>query len=302
MRVAQPVAAWLTLRPQNTVLGLLASLVLPPTPFLGAAVMTFLLLHEDRLQKIALFAAIAVAFMAALNTAFGSSPIGVVRLAALTWIPAVALGVFMRRCRSLTLTVQFSVLVLLVVTLGLFVSMGGGGNTLGQTLVTEVAEVLRTSGYTEQADLLLERQEAAGWQLLGLIVLMLWSSFTLALAAGNAMYGSLREEASGFGAFQHLNMGRVLAGAVALICVGGLAASGLWLQSFAFVAFLVFWVQGLALLHWLHANRSLPKAVVIGVYVLLPFLNMLLVIALATAGYLDAWFGFRRRLAKENAS
>lgn len=296
MRVAQPVAAWLIQRPQNTVLGLLASLVLPPTPFLGAAVMTFLLLHEARLQKLAAFAAIAVAFMAALNTAFGASPMGVLRLAALTWIPAAAFGLFMRRCKSLTLTVQFSVLVLLVLVLGAFVSLGDA-TEVTRALVAQVAEIFREAGYTQQAEILLAREEVAGWQIMSLIVLMLWSSFTLALAVGNAMFGSVHAGGMHFGKFERLDLGRVLAGIAAVAGLVALGIDALWFKAFASIALLMFWIQGLAVLHWLHHNRSMPRAILIGIYVLLPFLNMLLVVALAAVGYLDAWFSFRRKLA-----
>jgi uncharacterized protein YybS (DUF2232 family) len=61
------------------------------------------------------------------------------------------------------------------------------------------------------------------------------------------------------------------------------------------VAFAVFWLQGLAILHWLHAEQRLPVFVVIMTYALLPFLNVLLVISLAVVGYMDAWFDFRAR-------
>jgi uncharacterized protein YybS (DUF2232 family) len=62
----------------------------------------------------------------------------------------------------------------------------------------------------------------------------------------------------------------------------------------AFVAFMMFWLQGLAIIHWLHAERGMPVLLVILAYALLPFLNALLLMALAVVGYIDAWFEFRR--------
>ena len=256
--------------------------------------MTFLMLHEVRLQRLGAYALIAVAFMGALNAAFGSSPLGVVRLAALTWIPAATLALLLRSRRSLTLTVQFSVIALLAATLLFFLAQGEA-NAFGQSLVVQVAEVLRESGYEQQAELLLARQDVAAWQIIGLIVLLLWSSFTLALGAGTAMYKSINEAAPSVGDFRDLDLGRVLAGVTALLCAAALVVDSIWLRSFAFVAFFAFWIQGLAILHWLAVHRSMPRALLIGVYVLLPFLNMLLVVALAVVGYLDAWFGFRKR-------
>lgn len=301
MQVAKPIASWLTVRTQNTIFGLLASLVLPPTPFLGAAVMSFLLLHEVRLQKIALLALIAVGFMAALNTAFGSSPLGVLQLAAVTWLPAAAFGLHLRRSRSLTLTLQVSVMVMIGLVSAVFL-LQADNPEFGRNLVTQVADVLRESGYALQADQLEARHEVVAWQLMSFIALLLWSSFALALATGNALYNSQQEEARPFGTFDRLNFGRVLAIGVAVLCVFGLTVSALWLKSLAFVAFLVFWIQGLAILHWLNVNRGLPKAVVIATYVALPFLNLFLAVVLAVAGYLDAWFDWRKRWTAASAS
>ena len=133
------------------------------------------------------------------------------------------------------------------------------------------------------------------WQITTFVVLLLWSSFALSLAAGNALLASVRS--SEFGTFARLTFGRVLAGIVVVVCIAALVSDSLWLQSFAFVAFAVFWIQGLAILHWLQQHRGLPRAVVIGTYVALPFLNLLLVMFLAVVGYFDAWFGFRQRLS-----
>jgi uncharacterized protein YybS (DUF2232 family) len=69
-------------------------------------------------------------------------------------------------------------------------------------------------------------------------------------------------------------------------------------QNLAFVLFVVFWMQGLAIVHWLHAEGILPLGAVVAVYVLLPLLQVLLITVLGVLGYLDAWFGFRRRMKK----
>lgn len=71
-----------------------------------------------------------------------------------------------------------------------------------------------------------------------------------------------------------------------------------WIQNLAFVMFVIFWVQGLAIVHWMHGEGMLPLAALVAVYALLPFLQVLLMTALAVFGYTDAWFGFRRRMKK----
>ena len=70
------------------------------------------------------------------------------------------------------------------------------------------------------------------------------------------------------------------------------------LQGVAAVLFVAFCVQGVALVHWMHAQEMLPVGVVISMYILLPLLQVLLVTVLAVFGYMDAWFEFRRRMKK----
>jgi len=48
----------------------------------------------------------------------------------------------------------------------------------------------------------------------------------------------------------------------------------------------------------MHLVGRLPLAAVVAVYLLLPFLQILLMTALAVLGYTDAWFDFRRRKIK----
>jgi uncharacterized protein YybS (DUF2232 family) len=73
-----------------------------------------------------------------------------------------------------------------------------------------------------------------------------------------------------------------------------------WLQSLAVVLLAVFWIQGLAVLHWMFVDGELPMFVVITVYVLLPFLHVFLIMALAVIGYTDAWFRYRRRVFRKS--
>ena len=67
---------------------------------------------------------------------------------------------------------------------------------------------------------------------------------------------------------------------------------------YAIRSYYVFWLQGLAIVHWMHAEGLLPLAAVVAVYILLPLLQVLLITVLAVLGFTDAWFGYRRRMKK----
>jgi hypothetical protein len=106
-------------------------------------------------------------------------------------------------------------------------------------------------------------------------------------------------ESDDYGRFSDLNFGRVIALIMALLSLLAFVSGAAWLQSVAFVVFAVFCLQGLAVVHWLHSVGKLPLLVVIMTYVLMPFLHVFLIMALAVLGYMDAWFTFRRRVAKQ---
>jgi uncharacterized protein YybS (DUF2232 family) len=116
---------------------------------------------------------------------------------------------------------------------------------------------------------------------------------------GYTVWRTLPEKGATYGRFCDLNLGRVLALTMAASSVLAVLTGWEWLQNLAFVAFMMFWLQGLAIIHWLHAERGMPVLVVILAYTLLPFLNALLLMALAVVGYIDAWFEFRRSRVRQ---
>ena len=105
-----------------------------------------------------------------------------------------------------------------------------------------------------------------------------------------------------FGRFRDLNFGRVIAFTLALASMLAFVIDAAWLQNVSFVMFVMFMLQGLAIVHWFRAEAMLPGVAVVTMYVLLPFLQVLLVMVLALIGYTDAWFDFRRRLKKRKGS
>ena len=127
-----------------------------------------------------------------------------------------------------------------------------------------------------------------------------WTLYALYLLFGYRYAFATPEESGKYGRFCDLNFGRTIALILALLSVLGFATGLTWMQSIAVVLFAVFWLQGLAVVHWLFWDGKLPLFAVILTYVLLPIMNVFLVMALAVVGYTDAWFRYRRRaVAKE---
>jgi hypothetical protein len=296
----QPIAAWLVARPQNGVLGLAGTLLLPLSPILSGLVMTLLVLrHGLRMTALqAILAATVLSIIALLV----SAPVAQILLnAGSTWIPALVLAMLLRQWRSLTLTLQVSAILAIAVTLAFFVVLGDPTN-YWNGVITNLAQIFRDNGLAEQADLLLERQSVIAPQMTMLFVFFSWSLYILVLLLGYALFQSLPGEAGVFGQFRELNFGRVLALILAVTSVLALVTGAAWLQNIAFVVFAMFWIQGLAWLHWLRSQGRLPVFALIASYALLPVLNVVLVVVFAVVGYSDAWFDFRgRSIARKNS-
>jgi hypothetical protein len=274
----QPVALWLVARPQNGVLGLALSLLFPLSPVISGLVMVHLVLAGG--VRLAAIQAVVAGAVLALVALILSASIGQIIASAVTWwVPVFLLAALARQWRSMPLALQVSVIFAMVGTVGFFVVLGDPAGYWNETIATSI-ELARQAGLHEQADMLSQSQSVIVPQMTMLFVFTAWTFYVLVILLGYGLYQALPGKASAYGRFCDLNFGRVLAMIMAIASVGALATGWVWLQNLGFVAFAVFWLQGLAILHWLHAAQRLPFFVVIMVYALLPFLNVLLVISL----------------------
>ena len=295
----QPIAAWLINRPQNAILGLAATYVLflPLAGIFSGAVMVLLVLHHGvrRAMMYALLAAAVLALMALLS---GASAPQMAFAALMSWLPAYVLAALLGNWRSLTLTLQVSVIAASVGLLGFYAVLGDPSVFWSSWLADEAAMLFREMGLHEQAAALVENQAAIAQQMTVLFVFTIWSLHAFGLLLGYALYSASLEQKSDFGRFCDLNFGRVLALIMAVASVAAVLSGADWLRNFAFLVFVVFWIQGLAILHWLHAERRFPAVLLVVVYALIPLLSALPVLSFAVVGYTDAWFGYRTRSAR----
>ncbi|HWM27730.1 MAG TPA: hypothetical protein VNQ14_04680 [Woeseiaceae bacterium] len=289
----RPIAAWLVARPQNAVIGLAGTLLLPFAQIISGTVMALLVFkHGPALAAIQ--GLIATAILAVISLLVSASVSQILANAMIIWVPVVLLVVAMRGWRSLTLTLQLSIIAAMLVTLGFYIALGDPTAFWREVLV-RISGSFREMGLTQHADILQAQQDVIAPQMTVLVVLTTWSLYVSVLLFGYALYRILPGISRDFGRFRDLNLGRVLALTMALASVISLLTGAVWLQNFAFVIFAMFWLQGLSIVHWLYAEGRLPLAIVILVYALIPLLNALMIMALAVTGYIDAWFEFRSR-------
>ncbi len=295
----QPIAAWLIARPLHAVLGLALTLVLPFAQIFSGAAIVMLVLYGGA-RTAALQGLIAIAVLATLSLVTGGSLPEILVNGLFAWLPVFLLAWLLRRSRSLTLTLQVSAIAAMAVTLGFYIVVADP-TAYWMAVLTDVAAAFRDMGLTEQAGMIVAQTELIAPQMTMVTVLTSWSLIVLVLVLGYAIYQALPGKSAEFGRFCDLRFGRTLALVMAVTSVLALLIGVEWLRNFAFVVFAIVWLQGLSMMHWLHVVGPLPFIVLIVIYAMLPFLNALLVMALAILGYTDAWFDYRARIGKNMA-
>jgi uncharacterized protein YybS (DUF2232 family) len=210
------------------------------------------------------------------------------------WLPGMVLALLLQRMRSLTLLLQTTVLVAVVAIAALYLVLGDPA-AYWQDYLEQLISGWRNEGLEKESEIFVQLQPYAA-QLTGIFVSVAWMLHVVAFLTGYAAYNSLPGQERSFGRFSELNFGRVLAIVLALISIVAMISDAIWLQNLAFVLFVIFWLQGLAMLHWLRGKGRLPGTVLVGVYILTVFLAPLLVTAVGVLGYTDAWFDYRPRI------
>ena len=286
----QRLAAWLLARPQNAVMGLAVTLLLPAPQLTSGVIMVLLILAQGMRQAV-IEALVAAAALLTVSLIFGVSLVSLVTLMVGTWLPVMLLAVVLINSRSLTLTMQATVIVA-VAALSAFYVVVSDPVAFWEPYLMTMAEIARQSGLELNQELLNAEVMTVS------ATLAFWMLYVVGLLLGYGLYKRLPIETDDFGRFRNLNFGRVIAFTMALASLLAFVVDGVWLQNVAFVVFAMFWLQGLAIVHWLHAEKNLPLGAVVAVYVLLPLMQVLVFTALAIIGYMDAWFGFRRRIKK----
>jgi hypothetical protein len=289
------VAAWLVARPQNAVLALAATLLLPLMQVFSGAIMVLLVLQQG--VRLAVIEGLLAGGVLALVALFAGAPaVDVVLTVTVTLLPAALLGLLLQASRSLVLTMQVTAILAAVAMLGFQLAVSDPV-AFWQPMLTVLTDWARDNQLYAQAELLESEPRMAADMMSLAAVVTRWTLYAIYLLLGYRAFSLLMDRGELYGRFRDLDFGRVIGLTLVVASVVAWALGLNWLQNVAVVLFAVFWVQGLAIMHWLHGEHLLPTFVVGTTYALMLILHIFLIIALAVFGYTDAWFGFRRRAA-----
>jgi hypothetical protein len=292
----QALAAWLVARPQNAVLALAATLLLPLLQVFSGVIMVLLVLRQGARVAIAegAFAGLILIVVALI---VGASVAQITVSILMTLVPAILLGLLLQASRSLALTLQVSA-ILAAVAMLLFQLVVDDIVAYWQPVMTVLIDWALANDLRLQAELLAAEPRMAAEMMTLAAVLTRWMLYAVFVLFGYHLFRLISGPTGDYGRFCDLSFGRVIAVLMAFASVIAYLSGAGWLQNIAVILFAVFWLQGLAIVHWLQIQGHLPIFVVIATYVLMLVLHVFLLMALAVLGYTDAWFGYRRRAGK----
>ena len=284
---------WLAARPVNGVFGLLALASLPLVGMFSSALLVMLVLSNG-LRTAIIQALITAGLLGVASLLSGNNPAVVAVSMGAIWAPGLVLVTLLMATRSLALTLQISVIAMAVV-IGLIFAVATDPTAFWEATLSAVAAAWREQGQEDMASVVEQLLPYAEHMTLT-IVLTLWIVHSALFTLGYALAGRLPGAASAYGRFAELSLGKVIAILMAVSSLVAMLVNAILLKNLAFLFYAVFWLQGLALLHWLHAEKKIPAVLLIFAYasLVIPPINAIALMVLALVGYADAWFNFRR--------
>lgn len=294
----QSVAAWLLARPQNAVFALAFAMLVPGLALFSGAILLMVVLQQGW-QRGALVAVLAAVVLVVAAAIISSASLQVLAQVVSMWVPVLLLSVVMRSTRSLTLTLQLTVIFVVVGACLFTVLMNDPVSYWQQVVATD--PLLR--GLEPQLQAWKSAIGATDVQFAGVMTTMyaigFWFGLVIVTLLGYWLYMQVPGNSPDFGRFRDLNFGRVIALLLAVASVAGFVSNSVWIQIVAFILFAVFWLQGAAIAHWLRSIGKLPVFGVVAMYALTVVLPQYVFSAVAVVGYTDAWFNFRDRVARQ---
>lgn len=212
--------------------------------------------------------------------------------ALLLWGGGILGGHLLRLHGSVALAAQ---IVLAMALLGVVLAglIGGDPVALWRPVLDQL---LAQTGLAEQGALPPDWLDGLAGVMNGVVASSILASIFLAWLIGSWMAG--RAEGRSYReAFVQLALGRVLAVLAVLVAVLGLVVFRTTAMNLLLVFGMGFACQGLAVVHWLAERRRWPRFWPVALYgplLLTTPLTGMIVMTLATIGFIDNWYGLRR--------
>ena len=276
-------------------------MLLPPVALLSSALVALVALRLGAGQAVLVTAFSALALGAAMFVLVPEAPpMAGVLAGFVQWLPVVALAELLRRTISWPLTLQIGA------------AVAGAAVLLVHLLVPDLESFWAAAGMSLLGPLMegagngAEELEAALRQaapyLTGLAAGIVLLSLTLSLVVARYWQALLYNPGAFGEEFRALQFGRAASAAtLGLLAAGHFGGVPLAME-LAFILGVLFFLQGIALMHGLTHRQGMSSFWLVGMYVLMALALPQMFLLLATLGVVDAWADIRSRLAPENSN
>ncbi len=272
----------------------LLSVVIPPASYLAGGAVGLVTLRQGWLEGLFVTAG-ATLVAGTLGLVALGSPLPVLALLALLWLPVWALAQVLRSAAAQGPTLTVAALAAVGAVLLVYVVVGSPAEWWRAVLEESLVPMFREQGVTLDPAVLDRIAEVMTGVVAAATVL--GASLSLFVAR---WWQALLYNPGGFGEeFRALRLDwRVAAATAVLVLALLIAPTGLrrLAAELLLVALVVLTLQGLAVAHALLGPRPGARAWLGGLYVALVVLWPYPMLALAATGWADAWLDFRRRL------
>ncbi len=207
------------------------------------------------------------------------------------WLPGVGLAILLQRSGSLALCLQVLTLIGLA-AVGVFWLGAESPETWWLPWLEEYfVPFLQQSQPQVDSGVLLP---AVARYLTGGIVALWLLTMAGGLMLGRWWQGMLGDSELLGPAFRTHRQGRAVGGIAAVVFVAAGLTDYLVLENLVVVLVAMFMLQGLALAHWLVREKGLKAALLVAIYLALPFGTPWSLVILAAVGFMDNWMLLRR--------
>lgn len=275
----------------------LLAFILPPIAWVSGGVIALVALHQGPVRGLQLIAYAGVAALALGWLALGT-PLLVVGVILLLWLPVWLSAVMLRNTVSLSLTLQaitgYSVVLVLLLHLG-FPEFQA---QLQHEFASMLKPVIEQQPDASQRQDLQLAVESVLILLPGILATGMMMGIMLSLLLGRWWQAALYNPGGLVKEFNSLRLGRSLNLISSACLLIALFSASKLATMIVLLLLSLYLLQGVAVIHGIFELKQIAKGWLIGLYVMILFIPHLVVLPLAVFGLSDAWVDFRQRLAR----
>jgi hypothetical protein len=280
-------------------LGVLGILV-PPIAVLSGAVVALVALRLGLVQALFVAGFAALILGTLVFAMMGGSPLIGVMAGLAQWLPVAAMGEVLRQSVSWRTTLSMAALV------------AGGLVLLARVLVPDLESAWVAAGremlapFVESGGVGMEELEGAltaiAPYLTGLLAGIFLLSMVLSLVIARYWQALLYNPGAFGPEFRELQLGRYLAIAVVVLALFGQLANVPLALELAFILAVLFFIQGLAVMHALTHAQGMSNFWLVGMYVLMVLALPQMFLLIAALGAIDGVAGLRERFPARDSN